>query len=86
MYKLRDYIREGIGVTCKKVKRTFSELSKSLQAEVLKAKDPHDGQNLLVYAASYGRKDWFLHVAKRLASEVSDCHHDIVLSSIEAGC
>jgi len=93
MYELRAHIREGISVYSEviiegtkvhseKVKDTFGKLPASLTSEVLKAKDPHDGQNLLAYAASYGRKEWFLYAAKRLAREVRSCYLGMVLNSI----
>ncbi|CAM9300686.1 unnamed protein product, partial [Ascophyllum nodosum] len=64
MYRLRESIRGGVSIEC-----TLAELSESMTSEALLAKDPHDGRNLLVYAASCGRADWFIHLTKRIAKE-----------------
>ena len=65
MYRLRESIAEGISDHS-----TLTELSEPMTFEALLAKDPHDGQNLLAYAASCGRADWFIHLTKRIAKKV----------------
>lgn len=75
MYELRLCIRKGVSVSSEEVQRTLEELPKPLTSEALKAKALRDGQNLLVYAASCGRADWFLYLTKQLVHEVGvSCH------------
>ncbi|CAN0376362.1 unnamed protein product, partial [Ascophyllum nodosum] len=68
MYRLRESIAEGISDHS-----TLTELSEPMTFEALLAKDPHDGQNLLAYAASCGRADWFIHLTKRIAKKCGVC-------------
>lgn len=85
MYEFRSSIREGVSVSFKVVQSTLEKLWKALAREVLKSKDPHDGQNLLVYAASWGRADWFLSLAENLVCEVGHGYRGIQLPILKVG-
>eukprot|EP00903_Cladosiphon_okamuranus_P021649 g19903.t1 len=57
-------IREGKSVDdgFDRDKNSVGEGSDSMLYEALLARDPYDGQNLLMYAVRWGRENWFLHL------------------------
>lgn len=78
MYRLRRLIRDVNG-TEKVVKEVFLEeqnlLGEDLESVLdgaLQSKAPEDGQNLLTYAAAQGRDAWFLFIAGKIRSKVSE--------------
>lgn len=72
MYELRASIRYNQSVEdgYKRVDNNAGKGSDSMLYEALLAKDPDDGQNLLMYAVRWGREDWFLHLVQHIKEQV----------------
>lgn len=70
MLELRDRIRKGTNASPEEFQRALEELPIQLIPEALKAKAPHDGQTILVYAASCGNANLFIYLAEKLLNEV----------------
>lgn len=51
-------------------KRTLESRVEPLLDGAFLARDPEDGQNLITYAAAWGRGDWFLYLANRIRQKV----------------
>lgn len=52
------------------VDRTLESRVEPLLDEAFLSKDPEDGQNILTYAAAWGRGDWFHYLSNRIRQQV----------------
>lgn len=73
MYDLRTSIHNDRPVEdgLDSVKQVLGEQWELLMNDTLLARDPDDGQNLLMNAAAWGKKDWFLHLLRDIRQRVS---------------
>lgn len=72
MYEMRASIRDDQSFEegQARVRKNAGEGSESMLHEALLARDPDDGQNLLMYAVRWGRESWFLHLVQRIKDQV----------------
>lgn len=73
MYEMRASIRDNQSVKAghDRVERNAGKISESMLYEALLARDPDDGQNLLMYAVRWGRESWFLHLVQHILEKVN---------------
>lgn len=57
-------------INCNGAERTLESRVEPLLDGAFLARDPEDGQNLLTYAAAWGRGNWFLYLANRIRQKV----------------
>ncbi|CAB1096081.1 unnamed protein product [Ectocarpus sp. CCAP 1310/34] len=72
MYELRAAIRDRQSVAegYARVDKIPGKISESLMHQALLARDPEDGQNLMAYAARWGRKRWFLYLVQHVRDKL----------------
>ena len=73
MYEMRASIRDNQSVEDgrTRVKTHAGIISEAMLYEALLARDPDDGQNLLMYAVRWGRESWFLHLVRCIQDQVN---------------
>lgn len=76
MYELRAAIRDRQSVAegYARVHESLGKISKSLMHQALLASDPDDGQNLMAYAARWGREEWFIELIQHIRDQVRRCN------------
>lgn len=74
MYEMRASIRDNQSVEDgrTRVKTHAGIISEAMLYEALLARDPDDGQNLLMYAVRWGRESWFLHLVRCIQDQVNN--------------
>lgn len=77
MYELRAAIRDRQSVAegYARVDKIPGKISESLMHQALLARDPEDGQNLMAYAARWGREEWFLYLVQHVRDKVRHSVH-----------
>ncbi|CAM9548053.1 unnamed protein product, partial [Ectocarpus fasciculatus] len=72
MYELRAAIRDHQTVKkgYSRVNAKLGKISESLMHQALLARDPEDGQNLMAYAARWGREEWFIYLVQHVRDKL----------------
>lgn len=75
LYEVRDKISEGVSSDLDKIE---------ILPGALLAKDLCNEENLLMYAAAMGKKDWFKHITRKIREQVggSMCERDLMFPSL----
>lgn len=76
MYELRAAIRyrQSVAEGNARVEKNLGKISESLLHQALLASDPDDGQNLMAYAARWGREEWFIYLIQHIRDQVRHCN------------
>ncbi|CAM9478531.1 unnamed protein product [Ectocarpus fasciculatus] len=72
MYELRAAIRDRQSVAegYARIDENLGKISVSLMHQALLASDPDDGQNLMAYAARWGREGWFIYLIQHIRDQL----------------
>lgn len=87
MYEMRNSIRDDqtFAVGQARATRIAGDLSESMLYEALLARDPDDGQTLLMYAVRWGRESWFLDLVHHIQEQVQVLARVLERASIDSG-